>query len=112
MKYTALSPRTLHRLAKLAPVLLASAAFILLTATAYAQVAGAGYATMGKAIGAGLAIGLSGVGAGYAVGAAGAAMISAITEKPEMFGRAIVVVALGEGIAIYGLLIAILVMSM
>lgn len=112
MKYTALGSRRLRRLARLAPLILAGVALILFTATAYAQAAGAGYATMGKAIGAGLAIGLSGVGAGYAVGAAGAAMISAITEKPEMFGRAIVVVALGEGIAIYGLLIAILVMSM
>jgi V/A-type H+-transporting ATPase subunit K len=31
-----------------------------------------------------------------------------IAEKPEMFGRTLIYVALGEGIAIYGLLIAIL----
>jgi V/A-type H+-transporting ATPase subunit K len=31
-----------------------------------------------------------------------------MSERPEMFGRAIVIVGLAEGIAIYGLVIAIL----
>jgi V/A-type H+-transporting ATPase subunit K len=39
---------------------------------------------------------------------AGAAAISAITERREMFGVALLIVVLGEGIAIYGLLIALL----
>ena len=59
-------------------------------------------------VGAGLAVGLAGVGGGYAVGQAGAAMIAALTEKPELFGRMFIVLVLGEGIALYGLLIAIL----
>ena len=37
----------------------------------------------------------------------GAAAIAAISEKPEMFGRAMVIVGLAEGIAIYGLVIAV-----
>ncbi len=65
---------------------------------------------MGRFIGAGLALGLAGIGAGIAVGLAGAAAISAFTEKPEVFGRSFLIVVLGEGIAIYGIAIAILVM--
>ncbi len=61
-------------------------------------------------VGAGLAVGLAGVGGGYAVGVAGASAISAITEKREVSGMALLIVALGEGIAIYGLLIGILVL--
>ena len=64
----------------------------------------------GKAIGAGLAIGLAGIGAGYAIGVAGAAGISVLAEKPEMLGQVLLIIALGEGVAIYGLLIAILVL--
>ncbi len=63
---------------------------------------------MGRFIGAGLALGLAGIGAGIAVGLAGAAAISAFTEKPEVFGRSFLIVMLGEGIAIYGIAIAIL----
>ena len=59
-------------------------------------------------VGAGLAVGLAGIGGGYAVGQAGAAMIAAMTEKPELFGRMFIVLVLGEGIALYGLLMAIL----
>lgn len=65
---------------------------------------------MGRFIGAGLALGLAGIGAGIAVGLAGAAAISAFTEKPEVFGRSFLIVVLGEGIAIYGIAIAILVL--
>jgi len=64
--------------------------------------------TIGKTIGAGIAVGFAGIGAGIAVGVAGAAAISAITERREMFGVALLIVVLGEGIAIYGLLIALL----
>jgi V/A-type H+-transporting ATPase subunit K len=63
---------------------------------------------IGKTIGAGIAVGFAGIGAGIAVGVAGAAAISAITERREMFGVALLIVVLGEGIAIYGLLIALL----
>ncbi|MFP3171954.1 MAG: hypothetical protein RXQ79_02805 [Acidilobus sp.] len=67
------------------------------------------FAVLGKAIGAGLAVGLAGIGGGYAVGVAGAAAVSAVAEKREVFGTAFLFVVLGEGIAIYGLLMAIIV---
>ena len=53
-------------------------------------------------VGRGIAFGLAALGGGIAVGYAGSAAIAAIAEKPNLFGRAIIIVALGEGIAIYG----------
>ena len=58
-------------------------------------------------IGAGIAIAGSTHGAAIAVAYTGAAALAAISEKPELFGRAMVIVGLAEGIAIYGLVIAI-----
>ena len=65
------------------------------------------YATLA----AGLAVGLGSIGAGIAVSSTGAAAVGAIAEKPEAFGRALIFVGLAEGIAIYGLIIAILVLN-
>jgi V/A-type H+-transporting ATPase subunit K len=58
-------------------------------------------------IGAGIAIAGSAIGSAIAVAYTGAAALAAISEKPELFGRAMVIVGLAEGIAIYGLVIAI-----
>ena len=58
-------------------------------------------------IGAGIAIAGSTLGAAIAVAYTGAAALAAISEKPELFGRSMVIVGLAEGIAIYGLVIAI-----
>jgi len=55
--------------------------------------------------------GLSTVGAGIAVGYVGSSAIGAISEKPEMAGRALIFVGLAEGIAIYGLIIAIMILG-
>lgn len=74
-----------------------------------AQAAGsAAGASSGDAfIGAGIAIAGSTLGGAIAVAYTGAAALAAISEKPELFGRAMVIVGLAEGIAIYGLVIAI-----
>ena len=42
----------------------------------------------------------------YAVGKIGAAVMGAAAEKPEVIGKALVVVALGEGIVLFGFLIS------
>ncbi|MHA1357275.1 MAG: ATP synthase subunit C [Candidatus Helarchaeota archaeon] len=55
-----------------------------------------------------IAAGLFGLGGGIALAVTGSAAISAITEKPEVFVRAFMVVSLAEAIAIYGLLLGIL----
>ena len=58
-----------------------------------------------------LAVSASALGAGYAVAQAAPAAIGAISEKEENFGKAMIFVALAEGVAIYGLLIAILIIN-
>jgi V/A-type H+-transporting ATPase subunit K len=49
--------------------------------------------------------------AGYAVGKVGSAALGAAVEKPELLGKAIVFVGLGEGIAIFGLIISLMLMN-
>lgn len=58
-----------------------------------------------------LVTGMSSIGAGLAVGYVGSAAVGAISEKPEMTGRVLIYVGLAEGIAIYGLIIAIMILS-
>jgi V/A-type H+/Na+-transporting ATPase subunit K len=62
-------------------------------------------------IGAAVAVAGSSLGAGIAVAYTGSAALAAMSERPELFGRAMVVVGLAEGIAIYGLVIAILLIA-
>ncbi len=58
-----------------------------------------------------IAAGVSALGAAYAVAVVGAAAVAAVTEKPESAGRVLVFVGLAEGIAIYGLIIAIMILG-
>ena len=51
------------------------------------------------------------MGAGIAVGSGAPAAIGALTEDPKSFGKALIFVVLGEGIALYGMLIAILIIT-
>ncbi|GAA4024530.1 hypothetical protein GCM10023063_00640 [Arthrobacter methylotrophus] len=59
-------------------------------------------------IAAAIAVAGSSIGAAFAVAYTGSAALAAMSERPEIFGRAMVVVGLAEGIAIYGLIIAII----
>ena len=91
-------------------MLLAMASMFIISGIWAAEAESSDTAAGYKAIAAGLSIGLGSIGAGIAVGRTGSAAIGAISEKPEVFGKSIVFVGLSEGIAIYGLLIAILVL--
>ena len=62
-------------------------------------------------IGAALAVGLSTIAGGIAVGLVGAAAMGAIGERPEISGKALIFLGLAEGIAIYGLIIAIMILG-
>ncbi|MCQ2396731.1 MAG: ATP synthase subunit C [Lentisphaeria bacterium] len=53
-----------------------------------------------------ISIGIGCISAGYAVGKIGAAVMGAAAEKPEVMGKAIAFVGLGEGIALFGFLVA------
>ena len=63
-----------------------------------------------KYIGAALSTGLGTIGTGIAVGGAAPAAIGAVSENETSFSKALIFVALGEGVAIYGLLISILIL--
>lgn len=58
-----------------------------------------------------LATGLSSIAAGIAVSQVGAAAIAAISEKPESFGKVLIILGLSEGIAIYGLIISFIIIA-
>ncbi len=58
------------------------------------------------AIGAGLAVGLAAIATGLAQARIGSAGIGAITEKPELMGRVILLLAIPETLVILGFAIA------
>jgi V/A-type H+-transporting ATPase subunit K len=58
------------------------------------------------AIGAALAVGLSALATGYAQARIGAAAMGLIAEKPELAGRAILLVAIPETLVILGFAVA------
>jgi V/A-type H+-transporting ATPase subunit K len=74
---------------------------------AAANAAVAPWAMMAAAIAAGLAA----LAAGYAVASVGSAAVGALAEKPELLGRVLILVGLAEGIAIYGLIVAVLILN-
>lgn len=57
-------------------------------------------------ISAAIAVSIGSISGAAAVGYVGASAMGAMSEKPELFARALVFVALAEGIAVYGLIIA------
>ncbi len=62
-------------------------------------------------IGAGLAAGLAGIGSAIGVALGGKAAAGVISEKPELFGRVLILQALPGTQGIYGFLVAILIMA-
>ena len=78
------------------------------------QAAGLAQETSGDpyaSLAAALAVGIGSLGAAYAVSSTGSAAVGAIAEKPEVFGRALIFVGLAEGVAIYGLIIAFMILN-
>jgi V/A-type H+/Na+-transporting ATPase subunit K len=96
-----------HRLLRLQRTALAAIVFATV-GVGLAQDAGV---ASGAPFAAALVVGLAAIGAGIAVGIAGAAAIGAIAEKPELLGRTLIFVGLAEGIVIYGLIIAFIILG-
>lgn len=71
-------------------------------------VAGSAGSSSAALIGAAIAVTGSTIGAGIAVAYVGAAALAVMSERPELFGRSMVIVGLAEGIAIYGLIVGII----
>ncbi|HUU43548.1 MAG TPA: ATP synthase subunit C [Planctomycetota bacterium] len=66
---------------------------------------------MAVVLGAALAAGFGFLGGGYAVARVGAAALGAASERPELLARSIVLVALGEGIAVFGFVVALMILT-
>lgn len=62
-------------------------------------------------LGAALVTGMSCIGSGIAVASGAPAAIGAVAEEPKSFVKSLIFVVLGEGIALYGLLISILIIN-
>jgi V/A-type H+-transporting ATPase subunit K len=87
--------------------------FVLLfvSAALFAQEEGENASDAGwKYLAAGVAVGLACLGGGIAVGRVGAATIGAMSENPEMSGKAMPYVGLAEGICLWGFLVALLIL--
>lgn len=68
-------------------------------------------ATAAGYIAAALAVGISGIGSGKAVAVSASAAIGALAENESTFGKALVFVGMAEGIALYGMLVAFIIVS-
>ena len=79
-------------------------------ATAETEISSGSSTGMGL-LAAGLVTGLAGIGGGIAVAAGAPAAIAATAENPKSFGKSIIFVALGESIALYGVVISILILN-
>jgi len=69
-------------------------------------------AAMWKYISAALAVGLSCIAGGIAVGQIGAAAMGAMSENPDLSGKALPYAGLAEGICLWGFLVALLILVM
>ncbi|MCL2243158.1 MAG: ATP synthase subunit C [Treponema sp.] len=61
-------------------------------------------------IAAALAVGISCIAGGIAVGRIGAAAMGAMSENPDLFGKALPYAGLAEGICLWGFLVALLIL--
>jgi V/A-type H+-transporting ATPase subunit K len=106
--------RVLRGLRRVNVALAAAAVLAALAAAAGAAEpaeAAAGGETFSGLVSAALAVGFACIGAGYAVAQVGAAAMGAVSERPELAGRALIFVGLAEGIAIYGLIVAVMILG-
>ena len=81
-------------------------------AALFAQDAGAagGSAAAVKYLAAAIAVGLACIAGGMAVGKIGAAAMGAMSENPELSGKALPFVGLAEGICLWGMLVGVLIL--
>ena len=105
----------MKRLVWLTAVVILLSPLVALAQSDQAAKAGAGGAAVANdkslvaacvALASAIVAGLSIIGAGYAVGHIGSAAIGVASEQPEMLGRSLIFVALGEGLAVLGLAVA------
>jgi V/A-type H+-transporting ATPase subunit K len=74
-----------------------------------AQASASGGTAIWKYFAAALAVGLSCIAGGIAVGQIGSAAMGAMSENPELSGKALPYAGLAEGICLWGFLVALLI---
>jgi V/A-type H+-transporting ATPase subunit K len=86
--------------------------FFAASAIIFAQEAGGAEsaALMWKYISAAMAVGMSCIGGGIAVAQIGSAAMGAMSENPEVAGKALPFAGLAEGICLWGFLVALLIL--
>ena len=92
--------------------LMAGSAMLFAEDAASSAAAAASAATAGamKYLAAAIAVGLACIAGGMAVGKIGAAAMGAMSENPELSGKALPFVGLAEGICLWGMLVAVLIL--
>lgn len=80
-------------------------------ATTAVTVTSDGFAQGMGFLSAALAVGLTSIGGGIAVASSASAALGALSENDGIFGKALVMVGLAEGVALYGLLVAFMIIS-
>ncbi|GHV60635.1 hypothetical protein AGMMS49587_02610 [Spirochaetia bacterium] len=96
-------------------VILLVVALFVVAVPVFAQEAAAGSEASGstavwKYFAAALAVGISCIAGGVAVGQIGAAAMGAMSENPELSGKALPYAGLAEGICLWGFLVALLIL--
>ena len=86
--------------------------FLSCGAALFAQDAAAASSSAGavKYLAAAIAVGLACLAGGMAVGKIGAAAMGAMSENPELSGKALPFVGLAEGICLWGMLVGVLIL--
>lgn len=92
---------------------MALAVIFIFSGNAYAaeEAAAASSATGLGYIAAALSIGMSCIGGGIAVSAAASAALGAISEDSSILGKSLIFVGLAEGVCLYGLIIAFMILG-
>jgi V/A-type H+-transporting ATPase subunit K len=93
-------------------VLIAAILFVLALPVFAQEAEGAsgGNTAVWKYFAAALAVGISCIAGGIAVGQIGSAAMGAMSENPELSGKALPYAGLAEGICLWGFLVALLIM--
>jgi V/A-type H+/Na+-transporting ATPase subunit K len=92
-------------------ILVLLAALAVPVAFAQADAGAAAAASTAKYLAAAAAVGLACIGGGLAVGQIGAAAMAAMSENPELSGKALPYVGLAEGICLWGFIVALMILS-
>ena len=108
----------MKKLVKLSAVMVGASVFAVLTTIAAMAAPEAAAAVTGgftdksfAFLAAALSTGTAAIASGYSVAASASAAIGAISENEKISGKALIYVVMGEGIALYGVIISVMILN-